>query len=694
MISLNALRRRKMKRAMLLALALALPCVLVAQSQQSTGTVPTKSTRRRAAAKTDAVAAQLGELKQAIDAQQQQIKQLSDQLQSRDQQIQQLQQRIDQSQTATTQAESKAEAAQSQASAQAQTVDSLKTDVADLKSNSTNAAVALQETQKNIAKQFETPNAIHYKGITITPGGFAAAETVTRQRADSSDINTSFGGIPYPGNSLAKVWENNFTGRQSRLSLLAEGKYGATKLTGYYEADWLGTGVTSNNRQSNSYVLRQRQIWGQAKMDNGFSFSGGQMWSLVTEDRKGIDNRQEIQPLTIDPQYQVGYSWARQYGARVVKDFGGKFAVALAAEGPQATIGGRGFSTLVTDNLAAATVNTVTNTFIDAPGAGAGLFNFVDTTGYSINKSPDGIVKVAADPGWGHYEVYGVVSPFRNRVFPCGVVGTNQKDTTATGVPPALKQIACPVDGTVVSSAAGAYNDTRVGGGVGVNFRLPVVPKVLDFEVQGLAGDGIGRYGSAQLADLTFRPNGTEALIRSAHGMTGFEYHSNRLDAYVYGGEEYGARTAYTGYDSITVVKTPANPATTTTPAVPATTTTTIKTTGIGGYGSPFANNSGCLTEAAPNNTAGATTVGGLNPVTTPSSGGSCAGDIRVIQEGTLGFWYKFFQGPKGGLRWGIQYSYFMKDGWSGNNGSKTAAGFAPKAVDNMVWTSFRYYIP
>jgi hypothetical protein len=32
--------------------------------------------------------------------------------------------------------------------------------------------------------------------------------------------------------------------------------------------------------------------------------------------------------------------------------------------------------------------------------------------------------------------------------------------------------------------------------------------------------------------------------------------------------------------------------------------------------------------------------------------------------------------------------------GWSGNNGVATAIGISPKAVDNMVWTSFRYYIP
>src|SRR6185437_15811045 len=188
--------------------------------------------------------------------------------------------------------------------------------------------------------------AIHYKGITITPGGFVAAETVTRQRAAASDINTPFTGIPYTANALSKVGEMNLTARQSRLSLLGESKVGDTKLTGYWEADWLGTGVTSNNRQSNSYVMRQRVIYGQAAFKSGLSVTAGQMWSLVTEDKKGIQNRAELPPLKIDPKYNVGFSWARQYGLRFVQDFGGKFALGVAVEAPQATIGGRGFSSI------------------------------------------------------------------------------------------------------------------------------------------------------------------------------------------------------------------------------------------------------------------------------------------------------------------------------------------------------------
>ena len=607
----------------------------------------------------DAIASQ----QSALAQQQQQLQELRDELRRKDQVVQQ-------AQTAATDAAGKADAAQASATQQQAAVTELKTNVTDLQGTVANTVVNLQETQKTMS---ESPVAIHYKGVTLTPGGFVAAETVTRQRANESDINTPFNSIPYEGNALAHINESNFTARQSRLSLLAESNVGSAKLTGYWEGDYLGAGVTSNNRQSNSYVFRQRILYAQAALQSGWIFTGGQQWSLATETRKGITNRTEVLPMTVDSQYQVGFSWARQYGFRVVKDFGGKFALGLAVEGPQATIGGRGFSSVSTTNQGTATVTTIGNAFVDGPGSGGGLLNFVDTTGYSLNKSPDFIIKAVADPKWGHYEVFGILSTFRNRVYPCAVVGTNSTDTNPPATP---TTIACGINGSTTPSSVGAYNDTRIGGGFGANIRVTVVAKKLDFAIQGAAGDGIGRYGSAQLADITLRPDGTQALIRTAHALGELELHPNsKLDIYAYFGGEYAWRTAYQGYNSISITKTPAIPANATTAAIPATTTTTFKQNQFGGYGSLFANNSGCSTENPPSNQL------------TPAGGGTCAGDTRLIMEGTLGFWDKLVQGPKGGLRWGIQYSYFTRSAWSGG-------GISPKAVDNMIWTSFRYYLP
>src|SRR5262249_12859407 len=398
-------------------------------------------------------------------------------------------------------------------------------------------------------KDEEGPASIKYKGITITPGGFIEAATVSRSRATSADINTPFTGIPNPGLAIGKVSENNFTGRQSRLTMLAETKIGSAKVSAYYEGDFLGTGVTSNNRQSNSYVFRQRQLWASVKFDSGLFISGGQMWSLVTESKKGIENRQEAFPLQIDPQYIVGWAWQRAYGFRVAKNWD-KFAIGVGIEGPQTTIGGRGFPN---------------NFFINAPGAGGGLYNFVDTSGYTLNRAPDALVKLTADPGWGHYEVVGIVSSFRNRIYPCAALPL-----------PTFPTATC----TSATSTAGAFNDSRTGGGAGATARLPLVAKKLDFVAHVQGGTGIGRYSSGQLADVTARPDGTLAPIHSYAWLGSVEAHPNaKLDLYGYFGGEYAARTAYNYLNG---------PGGATGNPVPV------------GYGNPLFNNSGCSTELFP----------------------------------------------------------------------------------------------
>ena len=480
----------------------------------------------------------------------------------------------------------------------------------------------------------ETPTSIHIKGITLTPGGYFAAESVYRTRAASADINTPFTGIPFPGNSLSKVSEFNASARQSRISMLAEGKLDHAKFTGYYETDFLSAGATSNNRQSNSYTMRQRQFWGQASLDNGLSFTGGQMWSLVTETKKGVQNRTEAPPPTIDPQYSVGFSWARQYGFRVAKSFAeDKFILAFAVEGPQTTFGGRGVPN--------------GKFFFNAPGAGGGLFNATDGTGYTVNQSPDFILKAALDPGWGHYEVFGVISRFRDRVFPCGV-----------GISAANP---CPIDSSITNTVVGAFNDSRSGGGIGANLRAPVLGKYGDFGIHFLGGDGIGRYGSAQLADVTARPDGTLAPIRGGQFLGTLELHPNpKLDVYLNYGVEYAFRAWYnTSTDPV------------------------LGPFSSVGYGSPFFNNSGCGTETLP-----------VNGIGAPGAGGTCNGDLRNVQEGTIGFWHRFYKGNRGTLQWGAQYSYLVKNTWSGNANTPANVGAQPKAIDNMIFTSFRYVLP
>jgi len=629
-----------MKRIMAVVFSMMLGgSVMMAQAQPgAASTTTTKSGQKKRVAKPSgpAISEQLSEMKQAIDAQQQQIKQLSDLVQSRDEKIQQLEQRLDQSQTAATQAQAKADTVAAQTAEQGQTVTALKSDVTDLKTSATNAALTLQETQKSVKDAMESPLAIHFKGITITPGGFLAAESVYRNRALGADINTPFNSVSMPGSGANAVSEFYGSGRQSRISLLAEGKLSDVKLTGYYEADFLSAGVTSNNNQSNSYTLRQRQVWGQAAWANGWSVTGGQMWSLVTETKKGVDNRTEAVPMTIDPAYTVGFSWARQYGFRVAKNFNNRFWLAASLENPSTIFAASG---------------NASNFAFGGAGVTSGLFN--NQSNYSFNATPDIIVKAAFEPGFGHYEVFGIFSRFRDRVYPCVEfpVGSTLCGTGSTAV-------------------TGAYNDSKNGGGLGANARVTVA-KHLDFGVHALFGNGVGRYGASGLPDATVKTcvdlangcpgDGTLAPLRSYQGLVTLEYHAPRIDVYLNGGEEYVKRYS---------------------------TQNLLNPSSYVGYGDPNFLDSGCYTETKPSSGTGY----GFGAL------GSCSGNTQRVIEGTFGFWIKLYSGPKGRLQFGPQYSYLSRDAWTGTFAAATsttpAVYSAPHGIDNMFMTSFRYYLP
>jgi len=651
---------------------------------------PAKPAAANAATKTTAeLAAQMEELRQALIAQQEQLQMLKEELSKRDRQIEEAREAAASANARATEANTKAVEAVTTSAEVKSTATALNSTVASMAAS--NAAVvnsSLTASGQAPAEE-KGPASIRFKGITITPGGFIEAATVNRQRAISGDINTQFSGIPYSGNSLSRTTEMNFTARQSRLSLLLESKLASAKVTGYIEADFLGAGTTSNNRESNSYVFRMRQGWGQAAFDNGWAFTAGQMWTLATENRKGIANRGEALPQMIDPQYVVGFTWERIPSVRVTKSFGDKFTLGVSAEAPQTTIGGRGFDSVTTSVAGGAAATTSQNFFFNAPGNSAGLYNAFDPTGYTVNKIPDFVIKAAFDPGWGHYEILGIVSEFRDRIYPCSVVSataTNAAGTVILNGNPINPAQCVSSTGAILTSpsALGAFNDSKTGGGFGVSAAVPLFHKKLDASLKGMYGTGIGRFGSAQLADVTARPDGTLATIHNAQWLGKLEWHvTPKFDMYGYLGGEYASRAAYSGYSSVKIVTTPGIPATTTTAAIPGTTTYTTSTSGIGGYGSPLANNTGCSTETAPAGTG------------TPGTGGTCAGDIRYIGEGTLGFWHKLYQGEKGRVQWGIQYSYIYKVGWSGVGGVGAGApAIAPKAVDNMVETSFRYYLP
>jgi hypothetical protein len=575
-----------------------------------------------------ASAADVQALKDAIAAQQQQIQQLTLQLQ-------QAQQNWQQTQATATAATNQAAAAQTQASQEQQAVVELKSDVVDLRSNYVSTTQTLQETQKAVT-ELQSPLTIRYKGINITPGGFAEAAFVRRSRALGADLPTPFNSLTMPGASQSSLSEFFGSGRQSRPTVFIEGRLKNVELTSYISADFLSAGVTSTATQTNSYTLRLRQAWAQAKFDNGWKFLGGQMWSLVTEGKAGIAPSDDLgkvndaRPMTIDPGYNAGFTFARQYGIRLTKDFGDKFSAAVSMENAEGTL----------------TTHNNGNNFLLGE---AGASNSYNTTGnYTFNPSPDIIAKIAFDPGFGHYEIFGLYDRFRGRVFPCGEVSPTL--TTDCGTPPVI-------------SGIGAYNASTNGGGFGVNARWNFFNKRIVFGLHGFGGNGVGRYGAAQLSDITINPNGTIHMLRNGQGLATLEWHGKKLDVYGYSGVDYAGRAWQ--QDPLTLKYV--------------------------GYGSPYFPNYGCYTETAPT----------VNTGFTPGALANCTGDTRAVIEGTAGFWYRFYNGPKGKFQFGTQYSYVTRQTWGGATAATTTPPVAsvpgaltPEGLDGMVFTSFRYYLP
>src|SRR6202041_589009 len=313
----------------------------------------------------------------------------------------------------------------------------------------------------------------------------------------NADLYTNYNATPYMNTGEAHTSEWVPSARQTRLSSLFSGKVPFGTLNGFLETDFLSAGTTSNNLQSNSYTLRVRQAWGQATFDS-MKFTGGQMWTLLAENKKSTDAGQEAVPLIFDQNLHVGATYLRQASFRFQDAITPKITLAAAIENSQYQFSAS---------------NAPSNFFFGNAGAAGGLNN--PTANYTNQVAPDVLVKASFEPGYGHYEVGGVARFFRDRYYPNG------------------------------TTAAGTQNDTRLGGGFVGNARFPVTT-TLDIGLHLVAGDGTGRYGVSLLPDITVRPDGTLSPLRNAQELVSLEFHPNkRLDVFGYAGSEYVQRTYY-----------------------------------------------------------------------------------------------------------------------------------------------------
>jgi len=423
---------------------------------------------------------------------------------------------------------------------------------------------------------------VTYKGVNLQLGGFIASETVYRQNNMAADIGTPYTKLPFQNSAAYGISEFRGTERQSRFSLLAQGEVdNDTQLAAYYELDFLGTAPGGNANQSNSYTPRTRHIYTTVDWnDMGLHLLAGQTWSLATLNNKGITPRNEMIPLTIDSQYAVGFNWERQWQMRIVKDFDKTFWLGLSFENAQ---------TLTAGGVAPA---GTTNTYF-IPGTGQ------MTNNMSFNGYPDIIAKFAAETGFGHYEVYGIARDFQSRYG--------------------------------ATAASQFQKQNKWAEGVGAGLIVPAWPKVIDVAVTGLFGKGMGRYGTSQMADVTFGDQGQLDPIKSTQYLAQVMWHATpTLEVYAAYGQEKLDDDKGAAF----------------------------------GYGDGLvASNAGCL-----------------------ALGGACAPMIKSVTQSNIGLWWSFYKGSYGAAKLGAQYSHTNLDTFA------DAGQYAPTTKQDMIFTSLRYY--
>lgn len=437
----------------------------------------------------------------------------------------------------------------------------------------------------------------HIGPVTLILGGFIDASAVESNRHTASGTFNFWQDTPFKNEP--RYHTDNFEGsaRYSRLSLMARGnidKY--STISGVFEMDFGAGAATTDAYESNSYAFRMRQAY--LAYDNSkenFHFLAGQAWSMLTPGRVGIIPRQESLPETIESSMLAGQTWARQLQFRFVKDFlSHRLWTGLSIENSATLYSTNSFRNGTSDGQ----VIMPGGQTVTVGSSGTGLTN--DAL-FPNEIAPDVIGKIAWDPHWGHYEVEGILHFPHDRV----------------------------------STLGAGKNHTAVGGGGGGSMILPVIPHKVEVRLAGLAGYGIGRYGSVLLPDATLKANGAPSPLFSLQGTAGIIAHPNPLiDVYGYFGYQQAGRSYFSEGGQAY------------------------------GYGNPAYNNTGCYTELSGNCAAGS--------------------NIHSVMEATIGAWYRFLKGRYGTVEAGVQLAYSRIHAWEGNGG-------APDTSLSELFMDFRY---
>jgi hypothetical protein len=208
---------------------------------------------------------------------------------------------------------------------------------------------------------------------------------------------------------------------------------------------------------------------------------------LLTQNTVGITARKENVPMTIESNYVAGFNYTRNWQLRLVQDIGTWASFGVSVENPAELV--------YSSTGAVANGGNIGGWLVNFSNAGS---SFLGSGGYANNFNtdiaPDIIAKAAFDPGWGHYEVFGVHRFFNDNTFHCVISTTG----ATTGL--------CSTVAAATLVPGTQSQKTKSGDGVGGSVLLPIIPKFVDVQASTLYGRGIGRYGASQLSDVVVGP--------------------------------------------------------------------------------------------------------------------------------------------------------------------------------------------
>ena len=482
----------------------------------------------------------------------------------------------------------------------------------------------------------ESPLFFKIGAAEFYPLGFMDLTNFFRTNNVGTGIGTSFNSVPFANTVPGRLTEDHFSAQNSRIGLRTHAMFGKADVTGYLEADFLGFTPPNVYDTSNSDSLRMRLYWVDVK-SGIWEVLGGQSWSLLTPNRNGLS------PLPgdifysqdMDTNYQLGLTWARQAGIRVVLHPSKSWALGASLENPEQTLpGGVVLPTTVTTNDGS---QFDTNSG-SLTGSGVASNTAVP------NLHPDVIAKSAWDFGpEGHHVHLDVAGLFRT------FKGVNLVQSLPT---------------TNLSSA-NTITNTIHGGGVegGANVEL-----FKNFRVIATAfwSSGGGRYiASTAGPDVVVRPDGSLVGVHSGSAIGGFEWQvTPKTLIYGYGSGAYFGKAVYT--QVLTGQKTTGTGA-----------TGTCTITDFVGYG-----NGPGTAVLDPGST-------GTCPAATAANGNA----NRFLYEPTFGVVQTFWRNPSyGDLKLITQYSYVSREPWVTT--APVSGSILPSAHMSMVYVDLRYDLP